>query len=264
MNRMTPIRAESSRAVLHKGVADESREELRSLNDELAHRVEDLTRANGDLRNRLESTQVLLRELQHRVRNILAVVRSLAQRTGNASDSVEAYSRMLEGRINAMARTHSMLTSAPEASVDLHSLIKSELQAPGGDRSDNKLSISGPRVMLSGKAAGSLTMAVHELATNAVKYGALSVLNGHVYVSWEIKDDRDPRMLLTWRETNVKVSPPSRRGFGSELLEKVVPYDFGGTGRMEFKPGGLTCVLDLPLSREMRVINALKTGTGLR
>lgn len=202
-----------------------------------------------------ERQQVLLHELQHRVRNILSVVRSVAQRTGKSSDNVQAYSEMLEGRINAMARTHNVLTSAPDAMVDLRSLVVRELQAQGG-QIDQQLQLSGPDILLRGKAAESLTMAMHELATNAAKYGALAGGGGHVNVAWEVNGEpHKPALVLTWKESNVAVVPPTRRGFGSELVEHVVPYDFGGTGRLEFKPGGLICVLDLPMSSEMRVMS---------
>ena len=209
--------------------------------------------------------QVLLHELQHRVRNILAVVRSVAQRTGRSSDSVEAYSRMLAGRINAMARTHSVLTSSPDATIDLHSLIRSEIEATGSEI-DKQLSISGPEVTLIGKAAESLGLAMHELATNASKYGALSNLNGHIDIAWTIDGTQEkPALVLTWRESKVDVVPPIRRGFGSDLIEHVVPYDFGGTGKLEFAADGLLCVLNLPLSDEVRLGgNVLETGTGSR
>ncbi|MFC4309783.1 CheR family methyltransferase [Steroidobacter flavus] len=209
--------------------------------------------------------QVLLHELQHRVRNILAVVRSVAQRTGKSSDSVEAYSNTLAGRINAMARTHNVLTSSPDASIDLHTLIRSEIEATGNE-SDHQLSLSGPEITLSGKAAENIGLAMHELATNALKYGALANPTGHINVAWNIDGTADkPALVLTWRETKVDVSSPSRRGFGSELIEHVVPYDFGGTGKMEFKPDGLLCVLSLPLNGEMRVNgDELETGTGHR
>ncbi len=209
--------------------------------------------------------QVLLHELQHRVRNILAVVRSVAQRTGKSSDSVEAYSHMLSGRINAMARTHNVLTSSPNATIDLHTLIRAELEATGNEI-DHQVSITGPEVVLSGKCAESLGLAMHELATNAVKYGALASPTGHIGIAWTLDGDpRKPSLVLTWRETKVDVAAPSRRGFGSELIEHVVPYDFGGTGKLEFKADGLLCVLNLPLSDEMRVNGGqLETGTGHR
>jgi two-component system CheB/CheR fusion protein len=197
--------------------------------------------------------QVLLHELQHRVRNILAVVRSVAQRTSRSADSVETYSHVLTGRINAMARTHNVLTSSPEATLDLHKLIRSELEATSSEV-DKQLSITGPEITLAGKAAESLGLAMHELATNAVKYGALSTGNGHISVNWAIDGSRQkPALVLTWRESKVDITPPIRRGFGSELIERVVPYDFGGTGKLEFTADGLLCVLNLPLSADVRV-----------
>jgi two-component system CheB/CheR fusion protein len=198
-----------------------------------------------------ERQQVLMHELQHRVRNVLGVVRSVARRTGSSSDNVEAYSRTLDGRITAMARTQNILTSAPMARIDLKALVTAELTAQGA-RLDNQVSISGPVISLSGKAAESLTMGVHELATNAVKYGALSVPGGHISVSWQVKNPPKGGMLvLTWRESGVKVTRPDKRGFGSELIEHAIPYDMGGKGRLEFNGDGVICHLQLPLSGEL-------------
>ncbi len=210
-----------------------------------------------------ERQQLLLHELQHRVRNILAVVRSVAARTSNSSESVKVYSEMLEGRINAMSRTQTVLTSAPDATIDLHKLLQDELEAQGGEIG-GQVSLAGPRVSLSGKAADALTLAIHELATNAVKYGGLSVPDGRIEVSWEPrrnKDDGATRHLgLTWKETGIAISPPHRRGFGSELIENVVPYEFGGTGQMKYENTGLTCILDLPLSDQLRLDGEFQEG----
>lgn len=153
--RATPVRDEAGRLVEWFGTATD-------VNDMLLLQ---------------ERQQVLLHELQHRVRNILAVVRSIARRSATTSDSVEDYARHLEGRINAMARAQNVLTSAPGARVKLHTLIVDELQAQGADM-DRQVEVSGPAVTLSGKAAEMLSLAIHELATNAAKYGALAVEGG--------------------------------------------------------------------------------------
>ncbi len=192
--------------------------------------------------------EILLHELQHRVRNILALMRSIASRTALSSETVQDYERELDGRISAMARTHNVLTSAPGARLGLSELFRNELTADGGETAGD-ISIAGPPVTLSGKAAETLSLAIHELATNAAKYGALASSAGRVDVSWRI--DRG-RLLISWIETGVAVEPPRRRGFGSDLIEKVVPYEFGGTGRLDFGSDGVRCEIELPLSEDVR------------
>lgn len=203
-----------------------------------------------------ERQQMLLHELQHRVRNILAVVRSVAARTGRSAETVQAYSETLQGRINAMSRTQNVLTSAPEASVDLYALLQEELRAQSGEIG-GQVTLEGPTVALSGKPAETLTLALHELATNAAKYGGLSSRRGSVAVRWTIDDaseDDAGRLVIRWSETGVKIIPPKKRGFGSELVENIVPYELNGTGELHFGLEGMTCVLILPFSDDVRPV----------
>src|SRR3712207_5418388 len=124
---------------------------------------------------------MLLAELQHRVRNTLAVVRSIARRTGETSTTVEDYAMHLDGRLNAFARTQALVTRDPEAGVDLEYLVADELLAYHAKEAD-QVRISGPPIRLQPKAAETLGLAVHELATNAVKHGALRARQGRVEV----------------------------------------------------------------------------------
>jgi two-component system, chemotaxis family, CheB/CheR fusion protein len=201
-----------------------------------------------------ERQQVLLFELQHRVRNTLGVIRSIARRSAETAESIEDYSAHLEGRINALARTQNTLTRGPEARVDLQGLVLEELAAQGG-RSDGQFSVSGPDILLGGKAAETLSLAFHELATNAVKYGALSIKGGTINVSWRTRRNGDSDDLrITWHET-LKAPltiQPSRRGFGSELIEKVVPYELEGRAELNFVPEGVRSVIEVPLSDQIR------------
>lgn len=203
-----------------------------------------------------ERQQLLLHELQHRVRNILSVIRSVAERTGRSSDSVQTYSKTLLGRINAMARTQNVLTSEPEATIDLRTLLCDELRAQGGEIG-KQVTLGGPAVALAGKAAETLTLALHELATNAAKYGGLSAPAGQIEIRWRVEADQagasDAQLALRWEETGIRISPPTRRGFGSELIENVVPYEFGGTGALQYRSDAMTCLLVLPLSDELRL-----------
>nr|WP_276616178.1 CheR family methyltransferase [Rhodobacter sp. SGA-6-6] len=203
--------------------------------------------------------EMLLHELQHRVRNILALVRSIATRTARTSETVEDYERELGGRITAMARTQNILTSAPGARLDLAELFTNELIAQGA-RIPGNVSVAGPHVTLSGKAAESLSLAIHELATNAAKYGALSSDQGRLTVSWQVADpETSPRLVISWVEEGVEVPPPKRRGFGSDLIEKVVPYEFNGTGRLDLGSEGLRCNIELPLSEDMQLDRSDRT-----
>jgi two-component system CheB/CheR fusion protein len=196
---------------------------------------------------------ILLHELQHRVRNILALVRSIANRTAQSSSTVQEYEDNLNGRILAMARTQNVLTSEPGARLSLEDLFRSELAAHGIETGE-RVDISGPGIALTGKAAESLSLAIHELATNAAKYGSFSSDDGKLAISWQIRKG-DPGEVITifWIESGLSIEPPSRRGFGSELIEKLVPYEFGGTGRLEFRSDGLKCEIEVPLSEDVRL-----------
>ena len=202
-----------------------------------------------ELRGLQERQRILVSELQHRVRNILAIVRSVARRSSGSSETVDDYAMHLDGRINALARTQAVLTRAPGVGVSLENLIAEELLAYAAD--DMQVTLSGPEVRLQPKAAETLALAIHELATNAVKYGALSVKSGRVSVSWAtLQNGRAPHLNLDWKETGVGVlSPePRRRGFGQELIERTVPYELGASAELVFEPGGVRCRIDMPMN----------------
>lgn len=197
----------------------------------------------------------LLAELQHRVRNTLAVVRSIVRRSAETSGSVEEYASHLDGRINALARIQNVLTRSPEATLDLQGLILDELASQGGGEAE-KFAVSGPDILLSGSAAGTLSLAFHELATNAVKYGALATPGGSIEVTWDIKPNTGrPLLDIRWREILPRNSTPVpvRRGFGSELIEKVIPYELGGRTSLDLSPTGIVCSIVLPLHNEIRL-----------
>ncbi len=203
-----------------------------------------------DLRNLQERQGVLLAELQHRVRNILAVIRSIAARTAESSDTVDDYAMHLEGRLGSLARTQVILTRQPGGGVDLEMMVREELLAQAAQ--EGQVDVAGPGVTLSAKAAEILTLAVHELATNAVKYGALSEPKGSVLVRWEVEAiGAEPWLTLRWTEAGVRVAAkaPRREGFGTDLIEQRVPYELEGSGRMEFAPGGVRAVITFPLRR---------------
>jgi PAS domain S-box-containing protein len=195
-----------------------------------------------------ERQSVLLAELQHRVRNVLAMVRSIVRRTVAGGITIEQVGEQLEGRIDALARTQALLTRAVSGGVDLEALVRDELTVQAAD--GGGLSVAGPQVRLASKAAEILTLAVHELATNSIKYGALGQAGAILRVSWR-HEDRDGVAWLRfeWRETGVTMadSAPRRRGFGTELITRRVPYELNGAGRIDYGGGEVYCAIDLPL-----------------
>jgi two-component system, chemotaxis family, CheB/CheR fusion protein len=197
-----------------------------------------------------ERQRLLLAELQHRVRNTLGVVRSIARRSAETSSSVEEYAAHLDGRLNAFARTQALVTRDPESGVDLEYLVIEELFGYNA-REGEQLRVSGRAVRLQPKAAETFALAIHELATNAIKYGALSQPSGRIEVSWRVDEAVDPpRLIFDWREQGgPPVMPPPRKGFGAELLERTLAFEFNGQTTMIFNAGGLHCIIAIPLSQ---------------
>lgn len=203
-----------------------------------------------ELRESGERARLLLAELQHRVRNIMAMIRSVARRTAESTETVQEFAQHLEGRIGAMARTQVMLTRQAGAAVDLEDMIRDELVAQVA--SEDQIEIEGPDVELSAKAAEVLTLAIHELATNATKYGAFSRAGGRVHIHWDV-EERGPQkwLKLNWQETGVPVidAAPRRRGFGSELISRRIPYELKGRASFRLEPGGLRSHIEFPLMK---------------
>lgn len=200
-----------------------------------------------DARQSAEHQAILLAELQHRVRNLLAMIRSVVARTGNTVDSVAEYRDRLEGRLRALARTQTLLTRTANAGVDLATLVREEVEVQA--EHDGQFRLSGPPLLLAPKAAEVLTLAVHELATNALKYGGLAEPNGRVTVAWKVVyESGEPWLRFDWIEDGgTAVAPPRRQGFGTELITRRVPYELHGRGRLDVEPAGVRCRLDFPL-----------------
>jgi two-component system CheB/CheR fusion protein len=192
----------------------------------------------------------LLSELQHRVRNLLTMIRSVVRRSLIEGQSAEDYVQHLEGRLAAMARTQVLLTRKTNAGIELEDLIRDELVAQVAD--DKRVTIAGPSVMLGAKAAEVLALAIHELATNSLKYGALDRPSATIEINWVVERRRAERWLrLSWRESGVPIveAAPRRVGFGTELITERVPYELRGDGEMALSPGGLHCTVSFPLSQ---------------
>src|SRR4051812_26430520 len=193
-----------------------------------------------------ERQRLLLAELQHRVRNTLGVVRSISRRSAETATSVEGYAQHLDGRLNAFARTQSLVTRDPQAGVDLEYLLVEELLAYRAQEGE-QVSVSGPSIRFLPKAAETFGLAIHELATNALKYGALSLPKGRIVVSWSIAQENGVQTLeFEGRERGgPRLSgPPKRRGFGMELLERTLSYEMKASTLLAFEPDGLYCKID--------------------
>jgi PAS domain S-box-containing protein len=196
--------------------------------------------AETALREREARLALLAREVDHRAKNILATVQAIARRT--QADTVPAYVEVLTGRILALSRAHTLLAEGQMVGADLKRLVEQELAAYGGG--EGRVKISGFRLALGPESAQPLAMSIHELATNAAKYGALSVPGGRLAVEWSWASNE--RLVLRWTETGgPAVRKPSRQGFGSELIE-VLTRQLGGETSFEWCAQGLVCELNLP------------------
>lgn len=183
-------------------------------------------------------------ELQHHMRNTLAVIRSIVRHTMEKSGSVEEAAAHLEGRINAFARVQGAVIRYPSVGINLASIVAEELRTAGG-REGNNLTINGPPLALTAKVAETFGLVVHELATNALKYGALSGRGGRLDIEWRVEN---ATLHLLWSENGVQgVRPAERRGFGFEVLERTLPYEFGASVEIRTGPGGLSFTAAIPL-----------------
>ncbi len=208
-------------------------------------------RADAALRESEHQARLLLSELQHRVRNTLAVIRTISRRSAATSETAEDYAMHLDGRIDAFARVQTAVTRDPTAGLDLELLVADGLLAFGAQEGERVAGITGPEVRLKPKAAETIALVIHELATNAVKYGALATDQGQITVEWSItRGDGEPHLVFRWIETGVRLSgeKPQRRGFGTELIERTLAYELEGTASLEFTPDGLHCIISLPVS----------------
>lgn len=189
---------------------------------------------------------VLQGELQHRVRNMLATIRSVFSRTVAFGGSLEDVADHFNGRLDALARYESAHVTDPGRTVDLEQIVRDELHSfQFGD--DPKIRIAGPEVRLGRDVAQSLALAMHELTTNAIKFGALSMVDDRATldIAWTSTDDL---VTITWVEQGVPIvaSAPLRKGFGREFIEQALPYQLDAKTHFELHPGGISCSITLP------------------
>jgi two-component system CheB/CheR fusion protein len=202
--------------------------------------------------------QVLLHELQHRVKNILTTVSALATRMLKGSTSLPDFATAFTGRLSAMAKTHELLTASNWQGAGLRPLIDATVRSYSS-RDGKNISVSGPDLTLSPAAAATLGLVFYELATNAVKYGALRERNGRVDISWRVnKLDGSEDVSLQWSESQgPAVEASAADGFGTGFIRRSVEYELNGKVDLELQPSGLRCRIVFPCER-----NVLGAPTG--
>ena len=184
--------------------------------------------------------RLLLAELNHRVKNTLASVQSIVSQTLRSAPDADTAKRDIESRLAALSKAHNLLSAQEWTSADLGAVIGQEMSLFDPER----VSVDGPPFKLSPKASISLAMLVHELATNAVKYGALGSEKGQVRIVW--KEDADGKLTLSWRETGgPPATEPSRKGFGTRLIESIVLREFSGALEPVYREEGFSCNIRL-------------------
>jgi PAS domain S-box-containing protein len=185
----------------------------------------------------------LAREAEHRTKNILATV--LATVRLSHSDTSDDLKQLIEGRIGALAKVHTLFVESRWAGAELHRLVTQELSPYSGAR-EGRVRIDGPAVMLEPSTAQTTAISLHELATNAAKYGSLSAAGGHVEIAWSLT--ADGRLSLRWIESSgPTVTPPAHRGFGTRIMENMIGQ-LRGEVRFDWRDQGLTCEIVLPLA----------------
>lgn len=222
-------------------------EPLRNDRDE----VVGLTCAAVDVTERKESEahlRLLMRELTHRSKNLLAVIQAMARQTARHAGSIEAFLDQFGARLQALASSHDLLVRESWYGASLSELVRSQLAAYVDDE-DAQVTIGGPAVALKPEAAQNLGLALHELAVNAAKYGALSVPNGRIAITWD-RCDGGNAIAFDWREEEgPKVKPRRKKGFGSMVIERNLARALDAEVTMDFEPDGLRCHILIPASQ---------------
>ena len=209
----------------------------------------EIARLRKDLDERkrtAEHQDLLMHELSHRMKNTLVLVQAIATQTMRTAGSVDEARQSFSTRMVALGKAHDLLTRPGTTSVGIADVVHAALDLHGGLQ--GRINVAGPALQLKPKAALALSLMLHELATNAAKYGALSGANGSVEIAWSLTDDG--RMALCWTEQGgPAVAPPTRRGFGSRLIERSFAGEFDGNVHVVYAPSGVICTLAAPLER---------------
>jgi PAS domain S-box-containing protein len=195
-----------------------------------------------------DHVQFLMHEISHRSKNLLMVIQAIARHTARSAGSFEEFERRFERRLQGLAASHDVLVAANWQGAPLADLVRRQI-VPFAEIQSSRVELAGPDVILTAEAAQAIGLAIHELATNAIKYGALSVPAGQVSVSWRFDDTAAaPRpLLLNWIEQDgPQVSPPERKGFGHVVIREMVERSLHGKVAMDFTPQGLNWSASIP------------------
>lgn len=222
----------------------------------LTHLIETLGGQVGRVleRRRVQDHQaLLLAELDHRARNMLAVVMSMADQTARRAESVPSFQRSFSARLGSLARGYGLITAHHWGETALEAIIR-EIVSPYLAEGLARMEISGETVVLAPKAALAVAMVFHELVTNAIKHGALSIPDGRILIRWSIDGPPDGRTVaLEWCETGLKAQQPStRRGFGSRLIDTTLKRELNGQANLEFRPEGIRYLFTFPEPRSRK------------
>lgn len=209
--------------------------------------MEDIT-----CRKRHEETQrILIGELQHRTRNLIGVVQAIAHQTMMTAATIDDFSSQFSHRLKALSRVQGLLSHSNQKPITVDALVGTELDALGA--ANEQIAFGGSNIVLRNRAVQTLALAIHELATNARKYGALASESGHLSVSWRIEDAPDRHLVLEWIERGITPPPagendPAHRGYGRKLIERALPYALAAQTRFELAADSLRCTISLPVS----------------
>jgi PAS domain S-box-containing protein len=197
-----------------------------------------------DLRHLHERQKVILAELQHRTRNLLGVVQGIAHQILSRTKSLDEFAEAFTSRLRALGRVQGLLAREGHEFVELRELVEAELSVYGGF--EERVKLRGAALPLSGPSAQALALALHELATNAAKYGALATADGTIDINWDRKDDH---LRLEWLERGLKkpASAGTRKGYGSELIERALPYQLSAETKLELGTDSVRCLITLPV-----------------
>ena len=191
-----------------------------------------------------ETQELLITELNHRVRNILGLIRGLVTQSNSGATDIASFIELLGGRVQALARAHDQLTADNWGPGSLVMLVTTEAAAYL-DAKVNRVQINGPRVLLKPPALSTVALVIHELMTNSVKYGALTDVGGRVAINWWV--DQSGRLVIDWLESGgPSVQTPVRRGFGSTIIERSIPFELGGEALIEYQVGGVHAQHTIP------------------
>lgn len=200
--------------------------------------------ANEERQKSQAKQELLIAELNHRVRNILNLIRGLISQSQGSTDNIEEFTKIVGGRVHALARAHEQVTQQNWSPASLKLLLQTELDAYIGQKAD-RISYDGPDVLVNPTALTTLALVMHELITNSVKYGALSDSRGRIKI--QTKQTPQDDLQIVWREHGgPPVQAPTRRGFGSTIIERAIPYDLGGSADVRFALSGVEVDMQLP------------------